>query len=261
MQMANILDDVTMYRNTAQSYRNDAKRLNETLSSGEAQSLFEEAAAEQQKAIRVLRRELGAIRESPEEKHRKLELLRLLSQTYGSLGGIWRDAAARLEPTSEKRTELFKKAIAAYDQGYEIEKERKQFFNDDDSYNLLQRIVVRILHKPSSLDDTDKMVDSNLTIKKALELAHEEIKRQVVVEKTRTDSWAKADLVLVRALLKQSVKETLKDLEMENPDSSFYASTLTVIKALIEEGLGKDQQLGSLLQDFKLSLERKGGIA
>jgi Tetratricopeptide Repeats-Sensor len=265
--MATIFDDVTMHRNTAQSYRSEAKRRIEAKSPQEAESFFESAVAEQQKAIRILRRELNSIGEEREKKQEKLKLLRLLSQTYGSIGGIWRDAAHLEQPSNdektndEKRTELFKKAIDAYDQGYEIEKERKQFFNDDDSYNLLQRIVVRILHKPPSLDDSDQTVEGKLTVRQALELAHEEIKRQVVNEKTRTDSWAKADLVLVRALLQEPAEKALKDLEMENPDFSFYASTLTVIKALIEEGLGKDQELGNRLQEFQLFLERKGGIS
>jgi len=257
--MATILTDVTMYRNTAQTYRNDAKRLIEAQAFGDAKNLFEAAVAEQQKAIRFLRRELNAVDEN-RDRGKKLELLRLLSQTYGSLGGTWRDAG-RLEKVESEKKAVFEKAIKEYDAGYEIEQERKHSYDDDDSYNLLQRIVIRILHSPSCLDDKDQAVVRGLNVPDCLQAASKEIERQVIDEKTRTDSWAKADLVLVRALLGQPVTKALKDLETGNPDLSFYASTHTVIETLIEEGLGKNNRLGDLLREFQISLEQKGGIS
>jgi tetratricopeptide (TPR) repeat protein len=247
--MASALETASMYRSNAQIYRKQAKQMREDGNLEEANRLFKDAVNEYEKAIRVLRRELRNVRGAPERGLKEeCEHLRLLSQTHGSLGGTWRDARR------------FDEAIKEYDEGYRIEEERKQRCQDDDSYNLLQRLVVRILRCPRALQDSSKNVGSGLDVPHELTAACHEIERQVLIQQSRNDSWAKADLVLVRALLRQTVKEAISDLETANPDHSFYASTHEVIKSLLDEGLGRGQELGRWLQEFKLFLERRGGL-
>jgi hypothetical protein len=63
-------------------------------------------------------------------------LLESLSQTYGSLGGTWRDAGNLQE------------AIQRYDQGNLYEEERRRHCTHLDTYNMLQRLIVRLLANP-----------------------------------------------------------------------------------------------------------------
>jgi hypothetical protein len=263
--MSSEKERASQYRNEAQSDRASAKRKWAEGDLAAAQQLFEDAVAKHQQAIRLLRRALRASRRAPKGNEREeLALLRLLSQTQGALGGTWRDASRlynRTEEDADKVNQALQEAIKAYDEGYHIEKERKQLYQDDDSYNLLQRLVVRLLCDSRALNDTNLEIGNNLNVPEKLKEACKEIERQVVIEKTRNDSWAKADLVLVRALLGQNVEDAVKDLDEDDAEKSFYRSTHTVIESLLDEELGRKDNLKNQLQTFKQSLELKGGFS
>ena len=167
----------------------------------------------------------------------------LLSQTYGSQGGTYRDAGD------------FERAIECYDQCYKIELERITQCQHKDSYNLLQRLVVRILHARKVPSGDEAVHGLNMCV--ALDDARKEIERQVF--SGRNDSWALADLALVRFLSGQDAEQAIRDLEGRKSDASFYESTLVVVEALIKEGLG-GTALGERLERFGRLLRRKGGM-
>ena len=155
-------------------------------------------------------------------------------------------------------------AIEAYDAGYQIEQERLERCDSPDSYNLLQRLVVRILRNAASLDDSSTDAGSGLDVPDQLRRARDEIDRQIGAG--RRDSWAKADLVLAEFLCKGDAEKRIADLEMSNPDAGFYVSTHAVITSLLEELQGLQASDDSSidlergLQRFKRLLERRGGL-
>jgi hypothetical protein len=163
----------------------------------------------------------------------------VLSQTYGSLGGTWRDACD------------LGKARDFYDKGNEYETERRRHCGAKDTYNMLQRLIVGLLMNPAELGQ-DPFVAQ-------LKEVQEEIERQV--RDGRNDSWALADLAMVRFLCGTDADVVIADLEKGQAEATFYESTYNVVLALLREGLGKGDPLGARLESFMLLLKRKGGFA
>jgi len=172
-------------------------------------------------------------------------LLEALSQTYGSLAGNWRDARD------------YAQARAKYDAGNTAEEERRTRCRHLDSYNLLQRLVVRLLEEPKDLERDEAIVDGR-SLEAALAAARSVIAGQV--EAGRQDSWALADLALVTILCGESAEATLASLDKRHIDHSFYESTHKAVSALIDEGLGGETELRERLIGFRDFLERKGGL-
>jgi hypothetical protein len=204
---------------------------------------FDSAIAQLEEAIDDLEEMLGTVRQT--QKWEQISpILEALSQTYGQLGGTWRDA------------KNFKKAEEYYDKGNEYEEERRRKGSAMDSYNLLQRLIVRLLGNPSLIDDA----------KFAAELKQVRNAIQEQFRYGRDDSWGLADLALVQILCSADADFVIADLEQRQQelqkgqaDKSFYKSTYDVVAALIEEGLGKEG-LGARLEEFKRLLQRKGGV-
>ena len=241
----NTLDEVSRIRSDAQDMRKSAR---EQLAKGDANASrsFQNAAEKFQEAVIRLRGELRSFRRKyPDNSPEVCGLLELLSQTYGSQGGTYRDAGD------------FKRAIECYDQGYKIELERITQCQRKDSYNLLQRLVVRILLAPNVLSPGQDEAVEGVNVRAALDDAMKEIERQVY--SGRNDSWALADLALVRLLSGQDAEQAIRDLEGRKSDASFYESTLVVVEALIKEGL-RGTPLGETLEKFGRLLRRKGGM-
>lgn len=203
-------------------------------------SLFEAAAAEFQKAITALERGLRTVRRQQDGFTGDVcRLLEALSQSCGSLGGIWRDAGDRA------------RAKQSYDKGNGFEQERRDHCAAKDSYTMLQRLIVRLLDDPTLIGRPDVVAD--------LDRIRNEIERQV--EAGRNDSWALADLALARFLRGAEADAAIADLERRTADATFYESVHTAIAALVDEGLGRGDALGARLESFKRLLQRKGGLA
>jgi hypothetical protein len=201
--------------------------------------LFAEARERLEGTIDTLLDALSEVRET-ESRHSEsaCTLLEQISLTYGTLGGTYRD---------EKKLE---EAIKCYDKGNEYEQERRVDCKRADSYNLLQRLVVRLLLNPKCLEDPDFVVTLNAA-------------RSVIddqVEKGRVDSWALADQALVRFMCKCDTTAVESKLETREAENGFYSSTIAVIDALIKEGLGQGTSLGDRLEAFRRQLRIKGKL-
>jgi hypothetical protein len=214
----------------------------------ERDRLFREAEARFEGAITALKRALRSLRREQSEYSPDVCLmLESLSQTLGSLGGTHRDAGNLV------------RAIARYDEGNEIEKERRQSCGARDSYNLLQRLVVRLLYPAVEDEATASALLKKPSFAKELFDARQEIEDQV--DAGRTDSWALADLALVRFLCGDDAGPAIEDLDRRKSEGSFYESAYAVTTALIKEGLGAGEPLGARLEELQRFLKRKGGLA
>jgi tetratricopeptide (TPR) repeat protein len=233
-----IKDANTTDRNRAQQLRRDGK--------------YEDAARVFDAAIKRLERELRGLRlGTTPDQPMICEVLELLSQTCGSLAGNWRDAGR-----SDRR--YYAEAIKWYDKGNEYEEERRTKCGHLDSYNLLQRLVVRLLDNREALASGEPSVDGK-SMKSALEEVQREIERQIGAG--RNDSWVQADRALVRFLCGMEAEAVLGAFDPQSPSKSFYESTYKVVSDLLEEGLGRETDLVTRLESLKEILVRKGGLA
>lgn len=232
-----LLESVAQHRSDAQDLRRKGRKEKEQ---AQRDRLFRAAAEEFQKAIAALERGLRTVRRQQDAYTQDVcRVLEALSQSYGSLGGTWRDAGDR------------PRAIDLYDRGNAYEEERRRNCAARDTYNMLQRLIVRLLTEPALIERADFVADLNAV--------REEIERQVGAG--RDDSWALADLALARFLCGVEADAAIADLERRKAEATFYESAYNAIAALLDEGLGKSNALGERLEGFKRLLQRKGGIA
>ena len=232
-KVKDLLERVTTLRNNAQDARRNARK--ET-TPDERRRLFDDAAVDFQQAIADLERGLRTVRRQQDGYNVNVcGILEALSQTYGSLGGTWRDAGD------------LEKAEKFYDIGNEYEGERRTNCGAKDTYNMLQRLIIRALRQPTLVKDPTFLAE--------IDDVRVEIKRQ-----SRTDSWALADLALAQFLSGVSAERVIADLEQGDAAPTFYESTYNAVTALIAEGLGRDDTLGDQLESFRRLLQRKGGL-
>lgn len=138
------------------------------------------------------------------EEYRE-ELRKELADCYGMAGGLYR------------RLKDYKNSAAMYKSGREYER--------DDSYNLVNSIVVPILHHPERLDDQETKKD----IHDALQIVWEQVK-----EKRRRQWWAWADLGLL-SVLADDVKGAINAYDKfkeTGARAQDYESTKTVLDTL-----------------------------
>jgi tetratricopeptide (TPR) repeat protein len=231
-----LLKSAEQLRSDAQEKRRKARR--ETVQA-KRDLLFNDAAVEFQKAITALERGLRTVRRKQDGYTPDVcRVLEALSQSYGSLGGTWRDAGDR------------QRARGLYDKGNDYEEERRRNCAAKDTYNMLQRLIIRLLIKPALIGQSDFVAELNLVRK--------EIERQVGAG--RDDSWALADLALARFLCGAEADAAIADLERRKAEATFYESAYNAVAALVEEGLGKGEALGDRLEAFKRLLHRQGGM-
>jgi hypothetical protein len=99
----------------------------------------------------------------------------------GSKGGVYR------------RMQSWRDAVNAYDEGYAVES------GFEDSYNLTQRLVTRVLTDPASAETAGAEVQG-LDVRKELAAAATKISNQMSATRER-DEYAAADLLTVTLLL------------------------------------------------------------
>jgi hypothetical protein len=229
------IQDVTALRLEAKSFRRDAQKQRDAKA---RVRLLKKAESALTGAISMLQRELRVAARQPISDGERGELRELLSSTIGSLGGTYRDAKD------------YDRAIQAYDEGNVVEETRRREDGHLDSYNLVQRLVVRLLKDQTLLADA--------TFRVELETVDRELDRQH--ELGRRDSWFLADVILIKFLRGKSADEIFSALESKEADKSFYESTVQVVGALLDEGLGRGGPLEESLLRFRRMLQRRGGL-
>lgn len=242
-----LTESVDRLRDEAQAARKEARQ---SADPAKREQLFASAREKFESAIRRLERGLRNVRR--DQKEHSLDacaVLERLSQTYGSLGGTFRDFA--LTKADQERQKMLAEARSQYKQGNTYEDERRIHCGALDTYNMLQLLVVELLGNKALIND-HKFVTN-------LQGVQQELERQV--NAGRNDSWALADLALVSFLLGAPADYALADIEQRNVHASFYEATHTVITNLLNEGLGDGGDLTKRLEEFQRLLKRKGGLA
>ena len=167
-------------------------------------------------------------------KENRTELAKELSDCYGLIGGVERRWGEMSE--GEGRAEHWKASIRAYDQGFKFESDPE--FGIVDSYNLVNRLLVRLMlcpdamnaHAPVALDPAIPPV--NLVVE--LEKASAVIRKQLAGPRL-DDFWALADLALIEVLAGQSTPTAAyADFIGKSPPDFAYVSSLAGLRPLAE---------------------------
>ncbi len=155
------------------------------------------------RAVALLRDAIGIARAALLEAtgdDRSTELATELADCYGIIGGIERRWA--VDGPGEEREAHLRESIRAYDAGYELESNPQYRINN--SYNLLNRLLVRLLLRPDLFDATDAIdLGEDIALihfRTALQQAADVITEQLAGPR-RGDYWALADLALLQLLL------------------------------------------------------------
>jgi len=193
--MDSVEKEVQGYRKAAKAKRDKAIRNNDP-------TVLPDARSDLQNAITLLEPLIparGSKFGDTDEKYTKL-----LYQCLGSMGGTWRDEA-ELESDGEQKGLCWDQSVSYYDEGYKIESgndDRYPDFKFCDSYNLLQRLVARVLRDFRCLTDGDTKLGKGLNVPEELARAEREISDQVAEPSgpRKKDPWAWADYAEVLIL-------------------------------------------------------------
>jgi hypothetical protein len=165
---------------------------------------------------------------------RRLQLAAELSDCYGLVGGVERRWAN--ESKADERTLHLKSSIRAYDLGFKFESDPQ--YGIVDSYNLLNRLLVRLLLRPEALD-VDGVVELDpdipaVNLKVELDKASATIRQQLAGPR-RGNYWALADLALIEVLLGRCRPDTAyADFIALSPPDFAYVSALDALRPLAE---------------------------
>jgi len=212
-----------------------AQRLTQKARRYSASGDYPAAIEEQRQAIRILQNELNRMeRQTPELADEREKYAHRLSDCLGRLGGIYRRAG------------LIPEGIEAYRQGKEIERQ----YRLDDSYNLTNWIVLRLLEDPARLAELAG------DINQAIDL----IRGQV--EGPRRDQWwAWADLGLVCHLggRPREAREAYERFKQTGARRADYQSVLAVLNPLKQQFEPSAPELAAQLGDTIRDLQASSG--
>jgi len=226
--MTDVLQQVKDRRASAKSLRDAAMLDADPLA-------LEDARAELEKAVALLR-PVVPVRGSQVSDADKEFALRLY-QCLGSIGGTWRDAA-ELALDDAAKDQCWHHSVQYYDEGYAIESgthDKYANFAFVDSYNLLQRLVVRVLRTPRSLDDASRELGHGLNVPQELAEA-ERIVNQQLDGPRKNDAWAMADLALLLILRGRTREEAWRRFAESNRSQEAYESNHRAFAALVKSG-------------------------
>jgi len=181
-----------------------------------------------------------------------------LSDCHGLMGGIERRWADELD--GDERIAHLKLAVKAYDAGYEFESDpRYGIFN---SYNLVNRLIVRLLLAPEALQSEEPLALEGVA---ALHLATEfdraaDIIREQVAGPRRGDYWAWADLAMIEVLTLRSAPEAAyaQFLTLGPPDFA-YVSALAGLRPLAALDIPSAAALNSAVGLLEVRLSQLRG--
>jgi len=223
--MSAVLDTVKSLRQSAKSARDAAVLDRDPLALEVARSLLQRAISLLTPLIPMRGAEWTRTNRDHAER---------LYQCLGSLGGTWRDSA-EFEGDDEKRRAHWDRSIACYDDGYTIESGTHDDYPDfefADSYNLLQRLVVRVLREPRCLGDGSKDLGKGLNVPEELAGAERLISHQLEGPR-KDDAWAMADLAMLRILSGQSRESAWQKFAESNRSSQAYEANHRAFTALV----------------------------
>ena len=239
-----VKDKVNPLRNEARTTREMAI-LNHDLDS------IEEAATLLQQAIGLLRPHLPDRNQIPSTIEKTYA--QKLYQCLGSLGGTYRDAA-ELNADPDQQQEYWDLSIQYYDEGYQIEAgmdPRYPDFGFVDSYNLLQRLVVRILREPDCLTHEDRDLGTGLNVPRELEMAEREIRTQLDEASDDSqhndhnsghqgsragDPWAMADLAQLMIFCGEAQADAWRHFGEKTRSKEAYETNHRAFSALVTSG-------------------------
>ena len=183
---------------------------------------------------------------------RRVEMAGELSDSYGLIGGVqrrWADETAGAE-----HEEHLKSSTRAYDDGFGYESDPQ--YGLVNSYNLVNRLLVRLIWDPEALAAQRQVVIDGTT--PALNLAAEldeaaSTVRGQLARKRRGDHWAMADLALLELLLERgSAASAYADFVDASPRDFEYESALATVRPLASLPLASAESLRdavNLLED------------
>jgi hypothetical protein len=183
---------------------------------------------------------------------RRSQLASELSDCYGLVGGVERRWAD--ESKDDERVLHLKASIRAYDDGFKFESDPQ--YGIIDSYNRLNRVLVRLLLRPDALAADDAAVfDPDIppvNLRHELEQTSDVIRRQLAGSR-RGNYWALADLALVEVLLDRSpATVAYADFIALSPPDFAYVSALAGLSPLAKLPIPSASSVGeavALLED------------
>jgi hypothetical protein len=163
---------------------------------------------------------------------RRSQLASELSDCYGLVGGVERRWADEFD--DDERVLHLKASVRAYDDGFKFESDGR--YGIVDSYNLLNRLLVRLLLRPDALAADDAVVlDPDIppvNLRRELERASDVIREQLAGPR-RGNYWALADLALIEVLLGRSpATVAYADFIALSPPDFAYVSALAGLSPL-----------------------------
>jgi Trypsin-like peptidase domain len=181
-----------------------------------------------------------------------------LADCYGLAGGIQRRWGLEAA-TAEERQLLLAKSAGAYDEGYKREVETKSAV----SYNLVNRLVARVLYEPGALSRADAGPGHEyfepLNVRTKLEEAERTIRDQLR-EQRRGDVWALADHALVTLLLGlQGGAAAYSDFQAAAPPDYAYESALATLRPLAQLDSPRTNELKDAVRRLESSLAQPKG--
>lgn len=189
------------------------------------------------RALSMLREAIAIAREelaNTDLAERRIQAATELSDCFGLIGGVerrWADEAA-----GDERSVHLKAAIRAYDEGFGFESDPQ--YGIVNSYNLVNRLAVRLLLAPGSLATDDSVVldpdIAPLNVGKELDKAASTVRQQLAGPR-RGDYWALADLALLEVLAGRTATAAAyaEFLGLAPPDFA-YVSALASLRPLAE---------------------------
>jgi hypothetical protein len=190
----------------------------------------------------------------------RAEIAKQLAESHGICGGAYRRWALR-EEGKDERQEFLLCSIMEYDKGYDYEAVHD--YGIVDSYNLLNRLVSRILNDPASLTNGAETPNCQkikpLRVRGELEEVVETVTTQLQ-EGRRDAVWANADLGLANLLLGRSdgvrsFADFMHGPPAPAPDYA-YESLLSTLCPLAHANLPMAAKIWEAVAELKCNLNR-----
>jgi hypothetical protein len=192
---------------------------------------------------------LGAYESSP------VDFAPELSDVYGMTGGILRRQADEAAD-DELRHEYLHRSRDAYDLGFGYEREELGVVN---SYNLVNRLVSRVLDQPATLGGALLQNDEVLppgALHEELGNACRMVDSQLAKSR-RGDAWAMADRALLSLLLSDATTARVAygPLHSMSPPSYVYDSALSTLRPLTAVASSYRPELAIAVRDLESRLD------
>ena len=219
-----------------------------------AKNLRDQGVEQYGNAVHVVGMAIERLREEmrgPATREWQARLMTELADCLGLAGGIQRRWALEAQGPEDRRIHHVE-SLRAYDEGYSFEVDAQGAV----SYNLVNRLVGRILYEPGSLAGPVPATGDvePLDVRRALAAAEETIRTQLR-EQRRGDVWALADHALVTFLLGQrSGMAAYSDFEAASPPDYAYESALATLRPLSDLDIPEVKELKDTVRRLEAAL-------